>query len=777
MPSPRRPGGRPRGEAVSVPGTALGLRAPMRPTTRPNARARAARPDPRRLAAALGLALAACAAPPRPSKQVATGAPPAAPAAAHAAAVEGPPIAPVREARDDYFGTAIVDPYRWMESSSPEFDAWMKGQADYARRALDAAPGRDALLGRLRELDASSPQIWGVFRRGEWVFSTEIEPGAVDAALFVRRGMKGEKRRLVDPQARARGGAPASLDYTSPSADGNLVAYGVSLSGSENATLYVVDTATGRALPDVIDRARYASPDWLDGKHFFYRRSPEVAPGTPESKQHLNVKVYLHELGRDPDRDEPVFGPGVSPALALPENAWAWVSAPLAGDYLIAAHNDGVRHEEAIFVAPRAALAGAKTPWKRITGYDDQVVGYELRGNELYLLSRRDAPRGRLLRLDLGRPELARASVVLEQDPSAVLQSVGAARDALYVHRLEGGIGRAYRLPFRGGALEPLDAGGGATVSGLALDEARPGALVTANAWTSAPKLFAVEPGRRDATDTGLRPPSRVAFDAIVATEVTVKSADGTRVPLSILHHRDLPRDGSSPAYLHGYASYGNVVSPNFEPTRLAWLERGGVWAYCHARGGGEFGDAWHHAGRLETKPNTVADFLACARYLVDEKYTAPAHLAGQGTSAGGILIGNAVAERPDLFAAAVMRVGMLNALRFEQIPIGPFNTGEFGSVATKEGFDMLRAVDAYHKVEKGKAYPAVLLTTGASDTRVSPWQSAKMAARLQAASSSGRPVLLRVQYAGGHGNSRAQQLEELADTYAFLLAQLAPKR
>jgi prolyl oligopeptidase len=745
----------------------------MRPTSPvPSAR----RPGPR-FAIAFVSALVACSSPAPAPHRVAKPPPSAPPGVARAPAPDGPPAAPVREARDNYFGTEVVDPYRWMEAPSPEFDAWMKAQADYARRSLDARPARPALLARLRELDAGGTKVWGVQRRGPWAFSNEIEPGDVDHALYVRKGLGGAKRKLVDPQAYARGAAPASLDYSSPSPDGGLVAYGVSLAGSENATLYVVDTATGRALPDVIDRARQASPAWLDGKHFFYRRTPELAAGAPESRRQLRVPVYLHALGSDPARDEPVFGYGVSPAVDLPENAWAWVTTSAGGDYLVAAYNDGVRPEVTLYVAPRAALAGPKTPWRRLATYDDKVVGYDLHGNVLYLMSRRGAPRGRLLRLDLRRSaELARATTVLEQDAVAVLQWAEGARDALYVRRLEGGIGRAYRLPYGGGALEPIATGANGTVSYLSTDETTPGALFGVNSWTQSPAVYAVEPGGRAATDTGLAPPSKVSFDDVVAVETTARGADGTPVPLSILHRRGLARDGSSPAHLNGYASYGNVYGPTFEPTRLAWLERGGVWAYCHARGGGEFGEAWHEAGKLATKPATVADFLACARHLVDEKYTSPARLGGQGTSAGGILIGNAIVERPDLFGAAVVRVGMVNALRFEQIPIGPFNTSEFGSVATKEGFDMLRAIDAYHKVAKGKAYPAVLLTTGASDTRVSPWQSAKFAARLQAAGAGGRPVLLRVEYEGGHGATRALYLNELADVYTFLLAELAPK-
>jgi prolyl oligopeptidase len=335
------------------------------------------------------------------------------------------------------------------------------------------------------------------------------------------------------------------------------------------------------------------------------------------------------------------------------------------------------------------------------------------------------------------------------------------------------------RVPYKTGAApEPVEPGAPGSVRSFFAEPKTPGALFRLDAWTASPRMFDFDPAKKASNPTEIIPPSPVVFEGIVSTEVKAKSADGTMVPLSIIHKKDMPRDGSSPTYLNGYASYGSSYEPTFEPMNLAWLERGGVVAICHPRGGGEYGEDWHRAGKLGTKTNTIEDFIGCARYLIDEKITSPARLAGQGTSAGGIMIGGAIVKRPDLFGAAVIRVGMVNALRFEQIPIGPFNTSEFGTVATKEGFEMLLAIDAYHKVKKGEAYPAVLLTTGITDPRVSPWQMAKMAARLQAATASDRPVLLRVDYQAGHGigSTKSQREEEMADIFAFLGWQLGKR-
>jgi prolyl oligopeptidase len=323
-------------------------------------------------------------------------------------------------------------------------------------------------------------------------------------------------------------------------------------------------------------------------------------------------------------------------------------------------------------------------------------------------------------------------------------------------------MGKLFRVPFDTQKPESIDLGIDGTVSAFATNDDDDETLVRVESWTASPTLVALNPVKKKVEKSSIIPPSPVTFDNVVATEVTAKGADGTMIPLSIVHRRDLVRDGTNPTYLNGYASYGDVYGPFFDPISLAWLEKGHIMAYCHARGGGENGEDWHDGGKLATKPNTILDFVACAEYLVQEKYTSPAHLAGQGTSAGGILIGGAVVRRPDLFGAAVIRVGMVNALRFEQIPIGPFNTSEFGTVKTKEGFDMLWNIDAYHGIVKGKPYPAVLLTTGITDPRVSTWQMAKMSARLQSSTSSDKPVLQRIDFDSVHGigTSKTQHYE-----------------
>jgi prolyl oligopeptidase len=341
------------------------------------------------------------------------------------------------------------------------------------------------------------------------------------------------------------------------------------------------------------------------------------------------------------------------------------------------------------------------------------------------------------------------------------------------VQDLDGGIGRLRRLPYGSGTAESVKLPFDGAIQSLVTNPTEPGAWLELVGWTRPPLWYALDAKSTKLEDTHIVPPSPVDFSQITSEEVKAKSADGTMVPLSIVHKRGIAMNGSNPTWLEGYGAYGFTLDPVFRPTWLAFLERGGIYAVAHIRGGGEYGEDWHNAGRQLTKQHTIDDFIACARYLIENKYTSPAKLGGEGTSAGGITIGGAVTQRPDLLGAALIRVGDSDALRSELMASGPANIPEFGTVKEADGFKALYAMDAYQHV-KPAAYPAVLLTTGVNDPRVAPWQAAKMAARLQAATTSGKPVLLRVDYDAGHGmgSTKSQRDSELADELAFLFWQ-----
>jgi len=315
-------------------------------------------------------------------------------------------------------------------------------------------------------------------------------------------------------------------------------------------------------------------------------------------------------------------------------------------------------------------------------------------------------------------------------------------------------------------------------IQALVTNPSEAGAWLELVSWTKSPLWYSLDAKTDKLTDTALVPPSPVDYSQIESEEVKAKSADGTMVPLSIIHKRGIALDGSHPTWLTGYGAYGINYDPYFDPTILAFLERGGVRAFAHVRGGGEYGEDWHQAGQKLTKQHTIDDFIAGGEYLIEHKYTSPAHLAGEGTSAGGITIGGAITQRPEMFGAALIRVGDSDSLRSETMASGPANIPEFGTVTEADGFKALLAMDAYQHVKANTPYPAVLLTTGVNDPRVAPWQAAKMAARLQADTSSGKPILLRVDYDAGHGigSTKSQRDVELADELSFLFWQLGVK-
>ena len=686
------------------------------------------------------------------------------------------PKTPVREVTEDYFGTKVMDPYRWLENTSdPEVVAWMKAQNDYTREALSRIPGREKLLDRVKFLDNAGPvvsllQVWG----GHY-FYLKTEPGSDNRRLYVRDAMNAPERLLVDPEKLTTAdGKHFSIDYFQPSLDGQYVAYGISPGGSEESVLHFLETATGAALSDVIDRAQFGSPNWLpDGKSFFFTRTQKLGPEAPPTAKYQKLRVYRHTLGTDPDKDALVFGYEVTPKVKVTEDDFPVVIySPAAPKSLVGLVIHGVKNEKDVYVTSFADTPTANTPWKKVADDSDDITNLDLHGDDLFLLSHKSASRYQVLRTSLSNPDLAKARLVVPPS-QVVVVTISAAADGLYVQDLDGGIGRLRRLPYDSGNTESVQLPFEGAIQSLVTNPMEKGAWLELTSWTKSPLWYGLK-ANSAIEDTKIVPPSPVDFSQIVSEEVKARSADGTMVPLSIVHQRGIAMDGSNPTWLEGYGAYGITIDPVFRPNWLAFLERGGIYAAAHVRGGGEYGEDWHIAGQKLTKQHTIDDFLACAMYLVENRYTSPRKLAGEGTSAGGVTIGGAITQRPDLFAVALIRVGDSDSMRSELMASGPANIPEFGTVKEPDGFKALYAMDAYQHV-KPDSYPAVLLTTGANDPRVAPWQAAKMTARLQASTNSGNPVLMRVDYDAGHGmgSTKSQRDAELADELAFLFWQM----
>ncbi len=695
-----------------------------------------------------------------------------------------PPVPAQRPVTDVYGGTRVVDRYRYFENlADPTVQGFFRRENAYARAVLaKLEPGRGALRARIAELDNAGPTVTGVQRVADQYFYEKRSPGENSLKLYVRHVGENDERVLVDPDKLVtKAGQHYTIEYFSPSFDARYVGYGVSEGGSENATLHVVETATGTMLPDTIDRAKYVGiTGWRpDEKSFYYMRFPKLAPGESANDSELRPVAYLHTLGNDPDKDPAVFGFGVDPALHFEPTDFAVVGTTPNSAYALGVVAHGVQNEQTIYAAPLADVTSSHVAWKKVADVADDITAEDVEGTTLYLLTHKDAPTYKIVATNLAQPDIAHAQTVVAPS-SSIIEALAGAKDGLYVRSRSGGFGTIQRVAY-GANFSPTTQATTLTlpvqgaISELTTDPRVPGATFDLVSWTTAQRYFAVDANGAVA-DTGLRPPSTIDTSKYASEEAMATSADGTQVPLSIVYSKNFVRDGSRPAYLEGYGSYGITIEPYFLGTRFAWLDRGGVWAVCHPRGGGWFGEDWHRAGMIATKQHTIDDFIACGRYLVAQKYTSSQHLAGEGTSAGGITIGRAITEAPGLFAAALDVVGVSDAARSEFSPNGPPNVPEFGSVKIAADVAPLLNMDAYLHVVDGTKYPAVMLITGINDPRVSPWELAKFAARLQSASTSGRPVLLRVDYDAGHGfldTSRAQAEGLLADQFAFLLWQL----
>lgn len=701
------------------------------------------------------------------------------------------PVAPVRPVVDDYFGTRITDDYRYFEQAdNAEVRAWMKAQTAFTRARLDALPGRAALRDELGAIIRSQPaRAYGLQIMNGHYYTLRTPPDGSIPKLHVRKGARGTDQLLLDPERLSgKDGAHVSINGYAPSPDNRYVLYGLSEGGSEMPTLHILDRRTGKNLPETIDRSFASVFSWRpDSRGFFYTRLQEMRPGMPATARFQNQQVWLHQLGQPASADRAIVGHGISDAhFALAPDEIPYVTMAPGSKHAIAWISLGVDPRLRAYATRLDAIdRGGDIAWRTLAAsYDDQLivgnvdaelVPARLQGDTVYAISRKRAPNGEVIALDLAG-EGAPRSRTLVPAGDLPISAIDANHDALWIVRMDGGNKRVERLPFAKGAnAQPLTLPFPGSVDRVFTDPVGRAVIIEASSWLRVPAWLAWEADRRALGTTTLRPAGSMDVDRDMAvTEIKVPSHDGAQVPLTLVHRKGIALDASHRVMMLGYGAYGLSITPDYDPTNRAWFQRGVILAIAHVRGGGELGDAWHRAGFQATKPNTWKDFIACAEFLVKAGYTRPARMSIVGASAGGILIGRALEERPDLFAAAVPMVPVSDLLRFETTANGIGNVAELGSVATEPGFRALLAMSPYANVRNGVDYPAVLITAGINDMRVDAWQPAKLAARLQAATASERPVLLRVDEDAGHGidSTRQQRIENAADMLAFILWQ-----
>lgn len=690
------------------------------------------------------------------------------------ACIATPPAAPVRDVTDVYFGTTVHDPYRYLENAAdPEVAAWLKAQGEAARKAVDALPGREALLQDVVRYGQSAPsRIWDFQVNGDSIYYLRRAGNEDLPKLYVRRGWKAPERLLVDPTKYRKEGAPqAAITYFRPSPDNRWLAFGIAEGGSENAVLRVAEVATAMDSGLAITRVQFGPPSWLPNNRLLYNRLRELPVGTASAEKYLDTEMYMHRLGEPVDRDRLLLSRTSNPTLGMLRQEVPTIYYVPGVPWLFAQVQDGTRREFKLYIARPEEIDAPQIAWRQVVTLDDQVIDASARGDMLYARTHRNAPNFELRGFDMRSGTFGSAKIVLAQS-DRVLEEFAAAKDALYVRLMKGGLSEILRISVADNKSAKINLPFAGDASGLATDVRVPGAAFRLGSWTRFAGIYATMPPSLKIVDTGLQPYGRFDRPAdLVATEVEVVSQDGVKVPMSIVHLRNLKLDGGNATLLEGYGGYGISMLPNYGPTELAFLERGGVLATIHVRGGGENGQAWYDGGRGATKPNTWKDAVAGAEYLIAKHYTVPARLTIWGTSAGGILAGGALTDRPDLFGGVVMSVPVSDTVRFE-FSQNALNTPEFGTVKEEASFRNLLAMSPYARVKDGTPYPAVLLTGGMNDPRVDVWQPAKMAARLQAATTSGKPILLLVKGDEGHGigSTMRQRWADLADVYAFAL-------
>ncbi len=698
-----------------------------------------------------------------------------------------PPTAEEKPIIDIFHGTKVLDNYRWLEDGkNPETQKWVEQEMAYTRGILDRLPRREATNKRLTELlsigSVSPPML-----AGRHYFYTRREGTQNQPVLYVRDSLDGPDRVLVDANKLSADGTIA-LDWYYPSETGKYVAYGTSPSGSEMSTLHIIETKTGRILPDTIERTRAASVAWkLDNSGFYYTRYPKKGD-VPGGQEMYNRHVYYHELTNDPedhpeDSDPLIFGQGRDP------EDWPSVSVSNDGRWLLINVQQGWTKSELFLTDVKAG-----TPPTRITTGKNFLYNGEVYDDKIFITSNEDAPRYRVLVAEAGNYDREAWKELIPQS-DAVLQGTAVFGGKLFAHYEQNASSQLRLFDLDGKKLNDISLPAIGSVYGSGGRWDRDEIFFGFQSFTVPPSIYRVDlkpvqfVSGKNSYDQIANPSLWTKVDApsIDPDVYEVKqewfnSKDGTRVPMFVVHKKGVQKNGRNPTLLTAYGGFNLSLTPAFNRAAYLWMEHGGIYAVANLRGGAEFGEDWHRAGMLDKKQNVFDDMIAAAEHLIAEKYTDRNHLAIQGGSNGGLLMGAMITQRPDLFRAVICQVPLLDMLHYQDFQIAKLWIPEYGTAEKAADFKWLFAYSPYHHVKSGTEYPAILFMTADTDTRVDPMHAKKMAAEMQAEAKNGasrtRPILLRIETKAGHGAGKpvTKQIEEFTDIYSFLFWQLGVK-
>jgi prolyl oligopeptidase len=667
---------------------------------------------------------------------------------------------------DTLHGRAIADPYRWMENvEDADVRSWIDAENALTRRILDCLPGRSAFEKRLSEIlsigTIGVPEV-----AGNRHFYMKRQGSENQPVLYWREGPLGEAKVLLDPNALSAEGIVA-VDWWYPSRDGHLLAYGLSEGGSEQSTLHVLGVDTGEKLGDTIPRTRGSSIAWLpDGSGFYYMRFPN--PGdVPKGEEHFHGRIRFHRLGGDPAADPVVFGEG--------RDMQDWLDCDLSDDgRFLVVHASQTARKTALFVKDLRDKSGA---FIDVSGTVDAHFIGAVHDGFLYIQTDDGAPNYRLFKVSAAHPSRADWKEIIPEGKFK-LEQVAFVGGRIFASYLENASSRLYEFDADGKLRREIELAGIGTVYGVGGEWQGSEFFFGFTSFFVPQIVYRVDIGT-DRIDVYDRVVSPVDASRYTAEQVWCRSKDGTRVPMFVIRGKNAVLDGGNPTILYGYGGFDVPITPGYSKTIIPWLEAGGLYAVVNLRGGGEFGEEWHRAGMLGNKQNVFDDYIAAAEWLFAEKYTSPARLAIFGGSNGGLLVGAIVTQRPDICAAAVCAVPVLDMMRYHLFSVGRYWITEYGDPAKADEFEYLIRYSPYHNVKDGVRYPAILLTTAESDSRVDPAHAMKMTARLQAATSSENPVLLRFETKAGHGIGAPVQkvIDEYADYLSFLSWRLGMER
>lgn len=665
---------------------------------------------------------------------------------------------------DDYHGTKVADPYRWLEDpDAADSRKWIEAQNKVTFSYLESIPQREELKNRLTEL-WNYERYSAPFKRGGKYFYSKNDGLQNQSVLYVAESASDPGRVLLDPNAFSKDGTVA-LSGLSITDDGKILAYGISKAGSDWREFKFLSIDTGKELPDHLKHIKFSGVSWTkDGSGVYYSRFPEPNENTKLEDANFNRKLYFHKLGTDQTEDVLVYERPDDPKLGIS----GFVTDD--GDWLLIYLSQGTSPKNQIYFRELKNKDSKILPL--IDKFENQYSYVGNAGSTFFFRTDKDAPLGRLVSVDLLDKERKWKEVIPQA--AETLRDVSFINDQFVADYLKDAYTRIRIFDIGGSFVRDVELPGIGSAGGFGGRREDTETFYTFSSYNAPPTIYRYD------MKTGKSELFRTADVDFVPDNYEVKqvfypSKDGTRIPMFIVHKKGIRLDGKNPTLLYGYGGFNISMTPGFSVSRVVWLEMGGVFAVANLRGGGEYGEKWHMAGTKANKQNVFDDFISAAEWLIANKYTSSEKLAIQGGSNGGLLVGAVLNQRPDLFGAALPAVGVMDMLRFHKFTIGWAWTSDYGSSENPEEFKSLYAYSPIHNIRNGTKYPAVMVTTADHDDRVVPAHSFKYAATLQAAQAGDAPVLIRIETDAGHGAGKptSKIIEELADTYAFLVRNL----